>query len=261
MELSQALLDWLLDERDPGPRYLALRDVLWLKPDDPLLLQARREAHLHGPIATIMENMDPEGWWVQPALGAKGATWGGYAPKYRSIVWALILLSQLGASVEAEPRISTACRYLLRCALADGEKFSCNGQQAGTIDCLQGNLLTALLDLGFEDSRLEQAFDWMACSITGEGIAPSTDKKAARRFYAVNCGPGFCCSAKQMGHPPGAKSAGLTGLSRFNAILAVSAQGGCSAAKSAPQTAALFPSQTGRPETRRSLSPGGAGQS
>ena len=38
-----------------------------------------------------------------------------------------------------------------------------------------------------------QAFEWMARTVTGEGIAPLTDKQAAVRYYAYKCGPGFAC--------------------------------------------------------------------
>ena len=34
-------LDWLLDPADPGPRYLALRDLVRLPADEPELLAAR----------------------------------------------------------------------------------------------------------------------------------------------------------------------------------------------------------------------------
>lgn len=199
MELSQPLLDWLLDESEPGPRYLALRDVLRLKADDPLLVKARTEAHLHGPIAKVLDKMAPEGWWVQPG-GGKGAGGGGYSPKYRSMVWALILLSQLGASVEADPRLRTACSYYLEHALADGEKISYNGAPSGTIACLQGNMLAALLELGYDDPRLDQAFDWMARTVTGEGMSSAKEKKAPRRYFAYNCGPRFACGAN-LGEP------------------------------------------------------------
>jgi hypothetical protein len=35
----------------------------------------------------------------------------------------------------------------------------------------------------------------MARSLTGEGVAPQTDKQAAVRYYAGKCGPGFACGA------------------------------------------------------------------
>jgi hypothetical protein len=47
-------LSWLLEPKDPGVRYLALRDLLDLSPEDPKLLAAQQAAHMHGPIATIL---------------------------------------------------------------------------------------------------------------------------------------------------------------------------------------------------------------
>jgi hypothetical protein len=35
----------------------------------------------------------------------------------------------------------------------------------------------------------------MARSVTGEGVAPMTDKKADLRYYASKCGPVFACGA------------------------------------------------------------------
>ena len=62
-------------------------------------------------------------------------------------------------------------------SLAAGGKFTSltSGDPAGTIDCLQGNLCWALLELGCEDPRLDGAFDWMARTVTGEGIAPASE--------------------------------------------------------------------------------------
>jgi hypothetical protein len=62
-------------------------------------------------------------------------------------------------------------------------------------DCLQGNLCSALLDLGCRDERLDKTFEWMARSVTGEGIAPMTEKDAPVRYYAGKCGPLFACGA------------------------------------------------------------------
>ncbi len=180
-------LNWLLEEEDPGVRYLALRDLVGLPPGDPELAQARRAAHTRGPIAQVLEKMLPEGYWFKPGPG--------YSPKYRATVWAIILLGQLGARVEEDERIRRGCSYLMANTLAPGGKFSYNGAPGGTIDCLQGNLCLALLELGYADSRLEAAFDWMARSVTGEGITPCVDAHAVDRYYAYKCGPNFACGA------------------------------------------------------------------
>ena len=180
-------LPWLLDPADPGPRNLTLRDVARLPADDPELLAARAAAHAAPPIATILDAMHPDGYWDKPG--------SGYGPKYRSAVWSLIALAQVGASVAVEPRIGRAAAYLLDHALSPAGQFSCapSGAPSGTIDCLQGNLLAALLDLGIDDPRLEGAFDWMARTVTGEGVAPAGDRSTPRRYYAYKSGPLFRC--------------------------------------------------------------------
>ena len=94
-----------------------------------------------------------------------------------------------------DARLQQACAYLLDHALTSGGQFSSNGPPSGTADCLQGNLLAALLDLGCADPRLDAAFDWMARTITGEGVAPMGEKKAPVRYYAGKCGPDFACGA------------------------------------------------------------------
>lgn len=190
-QLNGDSLAWLL-ERDspgvsPGVRYLALRDLLDCPEDDPELRVAREAAHKQGPIAAILAEMDQSGYWVEPGPG--------YNPKYRSTVWSISLLAQLGASLKADKRLERACAYLLDHALTASGQFTASGAPSGTADCLQGNLCWALFELGCEDSRLEAAFDWMARSVTGEGVAPMTDKQAAVRYYAGKCGPTFACGS------------------------------------------------------------------
>jgi len=178
-------LSWLLEEENPDVRYLALQDLLEVPSSDPKLIAAREKAHREGPISVILNAMHPEGYWVTPGAG--------YSCKYKSGVWSLIMLAQLGASVEMDERLQNACRYLVDHAFAETGQFSTDGTPSGTIDCLQGNLVSALLDLGYQDSRMERAIDWLARSVTGDGIAPLADKKATRRYFPWNCGPVFAC--------------------------------------------------------------------
>jgi len=178
-------MDWLLESADPGVRYLALRDLADGSSKE--LKAARTTAHKEGEIAVVLARMAPEGFWV--GAGA------GYLPKYTATVWSIVTLAQLGARVEEDKRIATACHYYLDQALNPGGQISTAGAPGGTVDCLQGNMCAALLDLGYIDDRLDGAFEWMARTLTGEGVAPLTDKKAAVRYYAGKCGPDFACGA------------------------------------------------------------------
>jgi hypothetical protein len=178
-------IDWLLEPDDIGVRYLALRHLVDADTKD--LKAAGSLAHKKGQIAQVMANMEKEGYWEKPGAG--------YYPKYTGTVWSVILLAQLGASPETDQRIATVCSYLLDHSLTQGGQFTVNGLPSGTADCLQGNLCASLLDLGCKAPRLNQALEWMARSITGDGIAPMTDKNAPVRYYAGKCGPNFACGS------------------------------------------------------------------
>ncbi len=180
-------LSWLLEPDPPGVRYLALRDLLDCAPDDPELLAARQVAYTHGPIAAVLAAMHPAGYWAEPGPG--------YLPKYRSSVWSIQLLAQLGATAAQDERIAHACAYILDHALAPGGQFTASGAPSGTADCLQGELIWSLMALGYTDPRLETAYEWMARTVTGEGLAPNTDRHAPLRYYAGKCGPLFACGS------------------------------------------------------------------
>jgi hypothetical protein len=189
-QLREDSLPWLLESDNPGVRYLALRDLLDLPPDDKKLRSARKVAHQEGPIAEVLSQMEKEGYWVKPGPG--------YSPKYSSTVWSIILLAQLGALANEDKRIEQACRYLLDHALAEGGQFTmiASGAPSGTADCIQGNLLWSLRELGYDDPRLSKAYEWMARTVTGDGIAPAHEKDAQIRYYATGkCGPTFACGA------------------------------------------------------------------
>ncbi|PKO08949.1 MAG: hypothetical protein CVU40_13215 [Chloroflexi bacterium HGW-Chloroflexi-2] len=140
-----------MEEENPGVRYLALRDILELPAEDSELIAAREKAHQEGPIAAILEAMHTDGYWVKPGPD--------YLPKYSSTFWSIILLGQLGADIDLDPRIHLACQYLMEHAFNVAGQFSSNGPPSGTADCLQGNLCAAFLDLGYVDPRLDTAFE------------------------------------------------------------------------------------------------------
>jgi hypothetical protein len=185
-QLKGDSLSWLLETKTPEVRHLALRGLMECPPTDPDLRAACKAVYKKGPIAAVLAEMDKNGYWVKPGPG--------YNPKYRSTVWSVLLLAQLGASVTEDKRIAQACTYILDHALTEGGQFTITGAPSGTVDCLQGNLAWALLELGCEDPRLERAFDWMARSVTGEGIASVDDRQAGKHYYASSkCGPTFAC--------------------------------------------------------------------
>ncbi len=188
--LNDDPLPWLLeiDPQNPGVRYFVLTELLGHSPQDPQVITARREIMNTGPVPAILDAQSSEGYWVKPGPG--------YGPKYKSTVWGIIMLAQLGAD-GSDDRLRAGCNYILDHSRAHYGGFSIDGRPPGLIHCLQGNLVAALIDLGWlEDKRLQEALDWLARSITGEGIAVAGEKSAPERYYrSGNSAPGFVCSA------------------------------------------------------------------
>ncbi len=187
MKINADSINWLLESDNPGVRYLAMRDFSGLTASDPVLETAAVTAHREGPIGMILSKMQPEGFWVREGRG--------YGPKYKSTVWALILLAQLGAHIRYDARIQTGINYLIDHTLTSYGQFSYNKTPSGTFDCLQGNLCWAVSVLGYEDERMKTVYEWMARTVTGEGIADQKEKGNPIRYYSYKCGPLFACGA------------------------------------------------------------------
>lgn len=181
---------WLLepDPLNPAVRYFALRDLLDRSSDEPEVRQAGKEIMTMGPVPAILAAQHPDGYWVKPG--------GGYSPKYQGTVWQIMFLAELGADPTDE-RVRRGCEYLLSHSLAGNGAFSANQSPAssGAIHCLNGNLLSALLNLGYgADPRVQAALTWQAQAITGEG--------EISYYKSGTAGPGFACAAN-LGRPCG----------------------------------------------------------
>lgn len=186
--LNDDPMPWLLevDPVNPGVRLFALRDLVGMPPDSAEVSAAQKAVMHIGPVPEILAQQHVEGYWIKP----------GYWPKYNGTMWSIIFMAQLGAAGD-DWRIHNACEHLFAYAAAENGGLSADGRNSGLIHCLQGNLCAALIDFGYlEDERLQRAVDWLARSITGEGIAPNTAKDAPVHYLCSgNSAPGFVCSA------------------------------------------------------------------
>ena len=201
-------LPWLLEDETPAVRHLALRRLLDEPEDAPEVRRARVAAMRTDPIATILVAQQPEGYWAKPGPG--------YSPKYRSTVWQLMFLDQLGAD-GADDRVQAACEYVLRhtqsatggfAAWGGGSRPEAPAPPSLVIHCLNGNLLRALIGFGrLDDERVQRAVDWQSRSITGEEFSGY--------YQSGTSGPGFLCRSN--GHLPCAWGAikALLGLARI----------------------------------------------
>lgn len=201
-------LPWLLDTSTPAVRHLALRQLVGRRADDPEVAAARRAAMAVDPVAAILAAQHPEGYWEKPGPG--------YATKYRGTVWQIIFLDQLGADA-ADERVQRACAYVLAHSGAPTGGFGASGRTdadapppSAVIHCLNGNLVRALIGLGWlDDARVQRAIEWEARAITGEGV---------ERWYASGTsGPGFACAANQKLPCAWGAVKALSGLARIPA--------------------------------------------
>ncbi|MBC7250881.1 MAG: nitrogen fixation protein NifH [Anaerolineae bacterium] len=183
--LNNDPLPWLLeiDPDNPGVRYFALRELLARPEDDTEVRAARAAIMSTGPVPAILDAQYPQGYWIKPG--------GGYSPKYRSTVWQIIFLAELGAD-PANEQVRRGCEYLLSHSIAANGAFSAYQKPvpSGAIPCLNGNLLYALQRLGYgEDARVQTALDWLAHAIT--------DEDDFEYLKSGTCGPCFACSANE----------------------------------------------------------------
>ncbi len=77
--LHEDPIPWLLEESNAAVRHLTLRQLLDHPADDPEVRAALAAAMASDPLATILANQQPEGWWAKPGAG--------YSPKYLATVW------------------------------------------------------------------------------------------------------------------------------------------------------------------------------
>lgn len=200
-------LTWLLesDPANPAIRYFALRDLLSRPANDPDVLAAQSEIMTGGPVPVILDAQHPEGYWRQPG--------GGYR-KYQGTVWQIMLLSELGADPTDE-RVQRGCEYLLSHSIASNGGFAASNTHSvvpsNVIHCLNGNLLYALIRLGFlGDPRVQQALDWQVRSITGDD--------PVHYYQSGTSGPGFACAVNEK------QACGWGAVKAMKALLAVPSQ-------------------------------------
>jgi hypothetical protein len=154
--------NWLLEESDPSVRYMTLVDILDTPAGSREAIKARKSIMLNGPVSRILDAQETRGYW-----GAPGSF---YTAKYKGTVWQLIILAALSADGK-DKRIRESCEFLLENS-QDRESggFSMHrsaskggGRHSEVIPCLTGNMVHALISLGYpDDPRVQRGIDWIA---------------------------------------------------------------------------------------------------
>ena len=167
--------DWLLEPDNPSVRYFTLKEILDRPGDDPEVLAARRAIPASNVVAKIFAKQDPEGFWESPHRP--------YQPKYKATYWQAMLLSLLGLD-RSDDRVRRVCEFIFGFQLEEGgfselgeagareeylwaverarkrgktppeeEPFAADLIHQMELSCLTGNVVAALLRLGYRKDR------------------------------------------------------------------------------------------------------------
>ena len=141
---SDDVIHWLLvEDTDNAPvRYFALRDLIGMPAGSADLVQSKAFMVEQGPINEILAKQHPDGHWDRAD--------SIYYDKYTGTCWSIIMLAQMGANA-SDARVKVGCDYLLAQGVGEHGGFSMNGRRTGAVHCLQGNLASSLLDMGYEN--------------------------------------------------------------------------------------------------------------
>jgi hypothetical protein len=186
---------WLLenDRSQPAIRYYALRDILGRDENDSEVKAAKAAIMTSGPVPVILAAQHPEGCW-------------GKRPRYTGTMPALFYMAQFGAD-GADPRIRAGCEIVLSRYIASNGAplggLSLKGTPSGFNYCTASMMGSALIDFGWlNDQRLQRAMEWLAQTITGEGMAYASNRDAnTRHDKSGNSSPPFACSSRNANLP------------------------------------------------------------
>ncbi len=153
-------IDWLLEEDNPSVRYFTLKDIMG---------KSQRNSEVQEAKASIMQT------GVVPRILAKqrkGGNWDDtkkfYTGKYKSTVWSLIILAELGAD-GGDKRIKNACEFILEWSqdrqsggFAHRGTSQNGGNHSGVLPCLTGNMVWCMIRFDYlKDLRVQSGIDWI----------------------------------------------------------------------------------------------------
>lgn len=154
------VVDWLLGG-EPAVELATRVRLLGEDAASPACADLRRRLMVEGTVPAILAAQGPDGHWDGRDRF--------YTAKYTGTVWSLVILAEFGAD-GSDPRIRAAAEALF----ADSQHAASGGfgmgrsrrEGGGTagsvIPCLTGNLVFALVRLGYaDDPRVRAAIDWI----------------------------------------------------------------------------------------------------
>lgn len=154
-------LEWLLETDNPSIRYFTLTKLLNKFEGDSEVIDAKSNIMNTGVVSLILGQQNCNGYWGDPQRF--------YTDKYSGSVWQLLILAELGATID-NPQIAKACEFILDSSQdRESHGFSMNksgksggGRHSEVIPCLTGNLVYSFIKLGLmEDVRVQKGIEWI----------------------------------------------------------------------------------------------------
>ena len=153
-------IDWLLEKDNPSVRYFTLSEILYKSENNPEVKDAKDKIMEIGVVPKILSKQKDEGYWETPQ--------SLYKDKYRSTVWQLIILAELGADGRDEC-LKKACEFILENSQDSvsggfsGDRAETGGGSHDSVSpCLTGNMVWSLIRYGYlEDPRVQQGVNWI----------------------------------------------------------------------------------------------------
>ncbi|HEY7588474.1 MAG TPA: hypothetical protein VIB49_07000 [Thermoplasmata archaeon] len=159
------VMAWLLEPKEPSMRYLASRDLLAPRPRPRDLARLQAAIPRGGWAARILAKQRERTWWATNRTC--------YVPKFRSTIWQLQVLADLGLTNRDE-RIANAVEFwfALHYTPGDGGYSPRARTERGLRShlCTTGNMVRSLIRLGYlDDGRVRSAIDWLVDEQKADG--------------------------------------------------------------------------------------------
>jgi hypothetical protein len=163
MTANQHVLEWLLESDNPSVRFYTLKNLLSHAAQDGEVLQAKSAISQSEPARQLLENMHPEGYWLQKnprtkALIGDGVLYGSFGTTH----FCLAYLAELGLD-RSHPQVEKAAERYLNLQQPDGDWLN-------HYSCLIGYNLRTFLLLGFrDDERVRRSLDLLLNTTRADG--------------------------------------------------------------------------------------------
>jgi len=185
MNVKPDVKRWLLEDNNPSAKYLAMTSLFGADKLSKEVIEQEKTIYGFTPCAKILRKIDEGIFWDD--------TVSPYAPKYKTVYWQIIILSQLGVSTRNE-KIKGACEFVLKLQHPEGgfseqiwhvaerayldrkRRWDQRGEKVpdmnkwvsdlvheSELTCLTGNLLISFINMGFgiSDPRIMKAYEWL----------------------------------------------------------------------------------------------------